>query len=333
MAILKAANRAAKSPAGLKKLLNYVTREEKTEEKLVSAEGDFREYERGYQKDSYSLYQEMMRVKEEYDKNSGRQYAHYIVSFAPGEIEPSKAHELGKELAEQLWPGHQVVIATHTDRSHIHDHLIVNSVSYMDGKKLHTSRKDLERMKETVAGLCVQNGLSVPVKGQHADGTEVEEGEVRTADRNVWKMLESGKNSYLAECAACIAAARSEAASREEYIRIMQTMGWSVEWKDSRKHVTYTDTEGHRIRDSRLADLFSLRIGKEEMELEFERNAAEQESRRRQLAEETGGSGEDRIRAEIEDRERRRSLAEAQQREREAYRAQREQQQGRGRKI
>ena len=275
---------AAKPPKtvkGLKNLLCYVLQEEKTEETLVDGTGDFHDYDYGYQYDPERVYREFERVQDEYGKKDGRLAAHYIVSFPPGEVSAAQAHALGTILAEKLWPDHQVLVVTHIDKNHLHDHFIINATAYTDGHKLHTTKQDLKAMKRICDRLCEENGLSVVQKGHHADGSLMETGEVSTGSRNLWKLLESGKKSYLAECASCVQAAAGRAESKADFVAQMQAYGWQVVWKDTRKHITFIDGGGHRVRDSKISTVFHMDITKESLTHEFERNAAVSEEQHR----------------------------------------------------
>ena len=80
--------------------------------------------------------EEMIAVKKRFGKEDGIVAFHGYQSFAPGECNPAMAHEIGKKLAEELWGSqYQVLIATHLDKAnHLHNHFVVNSVSFLDGK-------------------------------------------------------------------------------------------------------------------------------------------------------------------------------------------------------
>ncbi|MFZ3591841.1 relaxase/mobilization nuclease domain-containing protein [Bacillus sp. DJP31] len=68
-------------------------------------------------------------------KNTGIQAHHVIQSFKPGEVDQAQANEIGKDLALKVAPGHEVVVYTHTDKEHIHNHIVINSVNYENGQK------------------------------------------------------------------------------------------------------------------------------------------------------------------------------------------------------
>ena len=104
----------------------------------------------------------MMYTKELYGKDHGVVAYHGYQSFAPGEVTPEKAHEIGVKLAERLWgKDYEVLVATHLDKGHIHNHLLLNSVAFTDGSKFRFSKEDYRRMRETSDELCYEYGLSV----------------------------------------------------------------------------------------------------------------------------------------------------------------------------
>ena len=109
-----------------------------------------------------SAYTEMLTTKQQFRKTDGRQFYHFVQSFAEDDpITPAEANAIGLELAQREFPGFEVVIATHVDTSHIHNHLVVNSVSYVDGKKLHQSADDLLAHRQANDEICLAHGLSI----------------------------------------------------------------------------------------------------------------------------------------------------------------------------
>ncbi len=148
MADIKVTN----SKGTLSGAINYITQKEKTEEQLISGKDCIAD----------NAQDEMKATKEQFNKTGGRQYYHYVQSFGKEEdITPQKAHDIALEWAEKNFKGYEVLVATHNDREHIHSHLIVNSVSFEDGRKYHTSKKDLEELKKDSDRICEREGLSV----------------------------------------------------------------------------------------------------------------------------------------------------------------------------
>ena len=114
---------------------------------------------------------EMMETKQQFGKMGGVLGYHFIQSFAPGEVTPEQCHALGVELAKQMWGNRfQVIVTTHLDKEHLHNHFCVNSVSFKDGGKYNFSKKELKRLRDTSDRLCREHGLSVverPHKAPH----------------------------------------------------------------------------------------------------------------------------------------------------------------------
>ncbi len=220
------------------------------------------------------VYGAFMDVKNEWDKDSGRMYTHSVLSFPKDEnITPEQALEFGIRFAEKTYSGFQTVVAVHTDKEHIHCHMVVNTVSYLDGHKLQKSRKDLKADKEYCNDLCLEYGLSVAEKGKHADGTEIEEGEIIAWDKNKYRLLAGERKSYLADCGIAAATALMKSTTKEQFLSLMKEQGWEVQWSDSRKHITFVNADGKKVRDTNLEKTFNLPISKEAIAREFERKA------------------------------------------------------------
>jgi len=125
-------NKRTQSRAGLAFILSYCKRESKTVHegrKLVSGVNCLPE----------SAYQEFMNTKLQYGKTDGRMFYHFTQTFSPTEdITPETAHEIAAKFAEKMFPGFEVLVATHTDKAHTHSHFVVNSVSCENGYKYHS---------------------------------------------------------------------------------------------------------------------------------------------------------------------------------------------------
>lgn len=106
---------------------------------------------------------EMLAVKKRFGKEDGTVAYHGYQSFAPGEATPELAHEIGVKLATRLWGDrYQVIVATHLDKeNHLHNHFVVNTVSFVDGIKYHRTKKDYHDMQTVSDELCREYGLSV----------------------------------------------------------------------------------------------------------------------------------------------------------------------------
>ena len=123
----------------------------------------------------------MQKTKKKYKKTGGVLGYHFIQSFAPGEVTPEQAHEIGCEFARRLFgEDFEAVIGTHLDKAHPHNHIVVNSVSRTDGHKYHSSPESYYNdVRGTSDALCRENDLSVITpqgKGKHYAEWKAEQG-------------------------------------------------------------------------------------------------------------------------------------------------------------
>ena len=287
MAINKTINKRTNSHGAMRNCIEYVLRQDKTSELLTYVTGPYCHDEINYD----LVYRTFLEEKKMWDKDSGRMYAHNIISWHKDEqITPEQALEFGKEFAENWFSGFQTLVAVHKDKDHIHCHLVTNSVSYEDGRKLHNTRKDLERMKQLTNQMCRERGLTVAEKGKHFDGSQIEKGEVIAWSKDKYNLFrQQVKESFVADCAMAVLKALENCISKEKFIEKMKQFGWNVNWTDKRKHITFQNQDGKKVRDSNLSKTFHLDISKEGLENEFNGNY----ERVRAEAERTNGADEE----------------------------------------
>lgn len=275
--------KAVSSKCKIGGILDYVTKEEKTEDKLLF----------GLNCSPKTVYEEMQVTKELWEKTDGRTYKHFVQSYHEDEhITPEQAHKNAVELAKgtEAWKGHEVLIATHIDRRHIHTHFIVNSVNFENGHKLQWSKKDLVDMKERCNEQSQQQGLHVPEKGKTFSGEEREETVAWSKDTyNLLKQAERGEvKSYVQDIALAVMDCREQAQNREDFIKQMNERGYGVDWQDNHKYITFTDLERQsqgekqcKVRNNKLEQYYAVNFGKEKLEHGFEVNARKQQARER----------------------------------------------------
>ena len=270
MAINKTINKRTNTHGAMRNCIEYVLRQDKTSELLTYVTGPYCHDEINYD----LVYRTFLEEKKMWDKDSGRMYAHNIISWHKDEqITPEQALEFGKEFAENWFSGFQTLVAVHKDKDHIHCHLVTNSVSYEDGRKLHNTRKDLERMKQLTNQMCRERGLTVAEKGKHFDGSQIEKGEVIAWSKDKYNLFrQQVKDSFVADCAMAVLKALENCISKEKFIEKMKQFGWNVNWTEKRKHITFQNQEGKKVRDSNLFKTFHLDISKEGLENEFNGN-------------------------------------------------------------
>ena len=270
MAVNKTINKRTNTHGAMRNCIEYVLRQDKTSELLTYITGPYCHNEINYD----LVYRTFLEEKKMWNKDTGRMYAHNIISWYKDEqITPEQAFEFGKEFAENWFSGFQTLVAVHKDKDHIHCHLVTNSVSYEDGRKLHNTRKDLERMKQLTNQMCRERGLTVAEKGKHFDGSQIEKGEVIAWSKDKYNLFrQQVKDSFVADCAMAVLKALENCISKEKFIEKMKQFGWNVNWTEKRKHITFQNQEGKKVRDSNLFKTFHLDISKEGLENEFNGN-------------------------------------------------------------
>ena len=270
MAVNKTINKRTNTHGAMRNCIEYVLRQDKTSELLTYITGPYCHNEINYD----LVYRTFLEEKKMWNKDTGRMYAHNIISCHKDEqITPEQAFEFGKEFAENWFSGFQTLVAVHKDKDHIHCHLVTNSVSYEDGRKLHNTRKDLERMKQLTNQMCRERGLTVAEKGKHFDGSQIEKGEVIAWSKDKYNLFrQQVKDSFVADCAMAVLKALENCISKEKFIEKMKQFGWNVNWTEKRKHITFQNQEGKKVRDSNLFKTFHLDISKEGLENEFNGN-------------------------------------------------------------
>ena len=158
----------------LDNVVDYVVNEKKTDSSSYYNLHKVAEYVKASYKTEKQLYvtaincsednivQEMMETKRLFDKEDGILGYHAFQSFCEGEVTPELAHKIGVKLAEELWGDRfQVVITTHLNTNHIHNHFLLNSVSFVDGLKYYNKLETYALMRQTSDNLCREYGLSV----------------------------------------------------------------------------------------------------------------------------------------------------------------------------
>lgn len=270
MAIVKVISHG-KNMAATRKILSYVLDEKKTSPEYCGTLGDF-------ESDTITpknMYRDFQRVRELFGKeNGGRTYIHGTVSWAPGEVTYEEAADFAKEYLSKIYPQHQALYAVHQDTNHPHFHFVVNPVNYMTGNMAHWSKHDLEKAKELCNAMCLDRGWAIPQKGHHHDGTAFADGEITSWDKNKYhEIIKNPKQSYLVDAILAIQGCMTQATGKEEFCSVMEhEYGWQVVWEEKKKHITFIDANGHKVRGSNLSKTFNMDISKEGILNECEHN-------------------------------------------------------------
>lgn len=181
---------------------------------------------------------------------------HYVQSFSPNEkVTPELVHRIGMELAERVAPGFQVIVATHVDRDHIHNHFLINSVSLETGSKWLGNQATLKNMRIESDRLCREYGLSV------IDETTG----LRGIDQATQKLAEQGK-SWKVELCHALDEAKILCHSKEAFVNFMKCKGFEIT-RYTDRHITFKKVgEQKKIRADTLAKQFGDYYTKENLE-------------------------------------------------------------------
>lgn len=253
MAIFTAISNKTQSAVAMKRVLDYVTQDYKT---IFYDEANERSYKlvSGQNCVPESAYSEFMTTKNRFNKAKGVFFKQYVQSFKPDcGATPQQIHQIGVEMAK-TFDGFEVVIATHIDRNHWHNHIVVNSVNSETGLKIQINEKGLEQLRKKSDEICGQFGLEVLKPYKKPKQTAMNQREYRAALRG---------NSKKLQLMNAIDYAVINSRSKEKFIENMKRLGYGVKWIDSYKYITYTTPNGQRFRENRL---FGEKYSKENME-------------------------------------------------------------------
>lgn len=192
-----------------------------------------------------NAFTEFMATKTAHHKKGGMNFYHYVQSFSPAEsVTAEQVHEIGLAFAKKAWPGHEVLVTTHTDVAHLHNHFVINSVHYENGMKLRQNPGTLTKLRSLSDGICQQHGLSV-LEPYKKNGANISSREYRAAAKgDSWKFKLMSDIDFV----------MNRSGSRADFIREMQRLGYKVTWTDERKYITFTCPNGMKCRDIRLHD-------------------------------------------------------------------------------
>ena len=240
MATFTAVRNAKQTAGTLAGVLKYVSQDEKTRigDTWLTV---------GHNCVAQSSYKEMMTTKQQFRKTDGRQFYHFVQSFpADDTLTPQQVNAIGRELVQREFPGYEAVVATHIDTGYLHNHIVVNSVSFETGCKLHQNADDLKRHRQVNDEICLAHGLKIlepPEK--HSRKKRIKPGEYQAELRgSSWKL----------ELVNTLNEALEYATDKERFIQNVEMEGYQVSWPDNRKHITFTCPNGMKCRDTSLQD-------------------------------------------------------------------------------
>ncbi|MCD6322084.1 MAG: relaxase/mobilization nuclease domain-containing protein, partial [Clostridiales bacterium] len=211
----------------LDKRVNYALNEDKTalDDVLEYAtdknriEGEQHLYESAVNCEKENALLSMMQTKKHFEKTDKVQGYHIIQSFRPDEITPELAHQVGVEFTQKCFGKYEAVIGTHLDKNHLHNHIVVNSVSFIDGKKYRNNFKDyFGDIRGISDALCKEHGLSI-----------IEENDKKQSVSYVeWLARNKGKTSWQTVIRNDINDCIKQAFSYGNFIMLMEHKGYEV---------------------------------------------------------------------------------------------------------
>lgn len=230
--------------------IDYICDARKTDEEILISS-----YKCGY-KTAALQFENTKEVMNSQCKNLAR---HLIQSFMPGEITPILAHQIGQELCEKHLQGkYEYVMTTHIDKGHIHNHIIFNNVSYVDGKAYISNKKSYHQIRNESDQTCKNNGLSIITsddlqKNNKTKGKSYKE----------YQEQKSG-NSYKAKLKYTIDLAIKKSKNWDEFIKLMQEYGYEIKYG---KHISFKAINQERFTRSKTIGLdYSAELIKERIE-------------------------------------------------------------------
>ena len=195
----------------------------------------------------------------------GVRFYHFVQSFKIGEdISPQEANEIGMELVRgfEKFKNHEAIVATHIDKDHLHNHIVVCAYDLESGLKLHYNKYFLGDLRHKSDEICQAHGLKVLQKyNPNVKSQRLGPKEYRAAlNGNSWKMA----------LRVAIDFCMTRAKNKDEFQREMKKLGYDMVWTPERKYITYIcptqNGKECRVRDIKLNDEKYL---KENMEHEF----------------------------------------------------------------
>ena len=258
MAVVESIPEKVQTPSAQKGVLDYCMQPSKTFD-----EGEQLAYISGYNCIPEMANESFLATQKLFDHAaSGVRFYHFVQSFMPGEnISPQEVNEIGVELVKSFG-NREAIVATHIDREHLHNHIVVCAYDLDNGRKLHYNKFFLAELRKASDEICQAHGLKVLQKYN----PNIRSGRMKPKE---YRAALNGNSLKLALCATidfCMTRAKTQAQFREE----MKKYGYEMVWTSERKYITYIlrskDGTEKRVRDKSLHE---EKYRKENMEHEF----------------------------------------------------------------
>jgi len=193
----------------LHKEIDYIENDMKTEKKLLVSTLNC---------DLESVYEEMIYTKKKFNKTGGIIAFHSYQSFVEGETTPKEAHSIGVQLAEEMWGDRfQVVVATHLNTNHLHNHFVINSVSFVDGKRYYDTRETYAELRRLNDYICMEHNLS-----------HMEEKKTKSGINYANYQKKSNNSNYSKQTKMDVDLAIALSSSYSEFLTILENMNYEI---------------------------------------------------------------------------------------------------------
>lgn len=206
---------------------------------------------------------QMILTKQRYGKEDKYIAWHGYQSFKPGEVTPERCHEIGVKLAKEMWGGQfQVIVTTHLDKGHLHNHFCFNSVSFRDGRKYNYSKAEQRRLRDISDRLCREYGLSVIEHGRKAPS------------RPVWLDERNGKPTRYNLMREAMEAALKVSVDGNDLRKALREQGYELDADPAHKYATLRRIGSKQaVRLYRLGEAYDLPAIRERIEENRQRYA------------------------------------------------------------
>lgn len=187
-------------------------------------------------------------TKLSFNKTGGIVCGHCMQSFDGYEVTPEVAHEIGVQMSKELWGDRfQIVVATHLNTNNVHNHIVFNSVSFVDGKRFHFCTEETMRIRAVSDRICRERNLSVI---EHPEGKRV--------PYSLYKMEKAGMPTRYNVARQALDEAISVSANMEEFKSELKKRGYLYQFNPQRKYWTVTPPGWTKaIRTDRLGDQYT----------------------------------------------------------------------------
>ena len=230
----------------LYKALKYITNPEKTDEEVLISGIN------GCSKQPQIAFRQMRFTKLDFNKKDKIQAHHFIQSFKPGEVLPEVAHEIGMKWAKEIFgENFQGILSTHSDKEHIHNHIVINSVSHIDGRKYYSNDKELNFIRGKSDKLCLEYGLSVIEEKETGKNKESKKKSKKEC-QDFWKNAKLKKQEMVKDD---IDATILNANDFDDFIAKMKRQGYEIKY--GRKHISFRKMAEQAVRGTTIGEEYS----------------------------------------------------------------------------